>query len=88
MNKKLFLMLLTLLVSMRSFGMPISEEAMAYAVFLDNKLTFYYDRGIDRREGTSYELNTGDVLPGWYSDGNYKNVEEVVFHSGSTAWQS
>ena len=42
-------------------------------------LTFYYDAKRSSRSGTTYDLNTGDDSPGWYSDNTKNNVTTVVF---------
>ena len=54
----------------------------AYAVYTENNttLTFYYDTQRDTRPGTTYDLNSGELLPGWASDGSNANVTKVVFH--------
>ena len=56
---------------------------LAYACYTEenNTLTFYYDNERSSREGTTYDLNTGNVEPGWYKDGTYENVIEVEFDS-------
>ena len=53
----------------------------AYACYTDENttLTFYYDHKRSSRTGTIYDLNGND--PGWYTDGTYENVTEVVFDS-------
>ena len=53
----------------------------AYACYTpsDNTLTFYYDRNRRSREGTTYDLNSGNTPPRWFSDGTYENVTKVVF---------
>ena len=54
----------------------------AYAVLsADNTtLTFYYDTQRSTR-GTTYDLNSGENIPGWYTDKTYKTVTTVVFDS-------
>ena len=71
-------MLLTLLVSVLPFGKTVAQEAY---VHYDNNgtLTFYYDGERNDREGKIYNLNTGYSDVGWYNDGTYKEVTEVVF---------
>jgi surface protein len=44
-------------------------------------LTFYCDLQRSTRQGNTYDLNTGDNLPVWYSAGVYNNVTMVEFHS-------
>ena len=41
-------------------------------------LTFYYDNLRSSRPGTTYNM-PGLNAPGWYSDGTYANVTQVVF---------
>ncbi len=54
-----------------------------YAVLsTDGKtLTFYFDNKRSSRSGTKYNLNSGNDNPGWYTDGKYANVTNVVFNS-------
>ena len=42
-------------------------------------LAFYYDAKRSTRTGTIYDLNTGDIMPGWYNDDTYASVTKVVF---------
>ena len=53
----------------------------AYACYTPSNttLTFYYDAKRSSRSGTTYDLNTGDDYPGWYSDNTKNNVTKVVF---------
>ena len=53
----------------------------AYACYtLDNTtLTFYCDTLRSSCTGTTYDLNKGFNSPGWYTDGTYANVTQVVF---------
>ena len=44
------------------------ENAEAYTVYNDGTLTFYYDGNKSIREGTTYQLNTGEHFPGWTDD--------------------
>ena len=71
-------MLLTLFVSMLPFGKTVAQEAY---VHYDNNgtLTFYYDNNRSSRSGTTYNLNKDYRDVGWYNDGTYKEVTEVVF---------
>ena len=59
----------------------IVPKLEAYACYKpsNNTLTFYYDRLRSTRSGTTYDLNTGDNYPGWYSDNTKNNVTKVVF---------
>ena len=70
-------------------------QCEAYAEFSsdNNTLTFYYDNLRSTRMGTTYDLNTDNNKPGWYSDNNNALVTQVVFdpsfariHPTSTAY--
>ena len=52
---------------------------VAYAVFDNNILTFYYDFERNSRTGKIYELNTGDNFPAWIYDGITGIVQYAVF---------
>jgi surface protein len=58
------------------------NASVAYACYTPSNttLTFYYDGQRSSRDGTTYNLNTGD-LPIWYYDGKYNDVTDVVFDS-------
>ena len=58
-----------------------SDFIEAYACYNPGKttLTFYYDKLRSSRDGTTYELNTDNNKPDWYTDGVYANVTKVVF---------
>ena len=53
----------------------------AYACYTtgNKTLTFYLDNLRSTRQGTTYDLNTGSNLPGWYIDGTNASVTKVVF---------
>ena len=53
----------------------------AYACYTPSNttLTFYYDTQHSSRPGTIYELNGSS--PGWYRDGTFMTVTQVVFDS-------
>ncbi len=53
----------------------------AYACYTtgNKTLTFYFDNLRSTRTGTTYDLNTGGNLPGWYIDGTKASVTKVVF---------
>ncbi|MBR0493400.1 MAG: leucine-rich repeat domain-containing protein [Muribaculaceae bacterium] len=53
----------------------------AYACYTPSNttLTFYYDNQRSSRTGTTYDLNTLNYSPGWYTDGTNANVTKVVF---------
>lgn len=73
---RLFVVTVCLLCSVSTFGQE------AYAVYRPDytRLTFYYDDLRATRGGTSYDLNTGSVNPGWYLDGTMSSVTRVVFN--------
>lgn len=52
-----------------------------YAVYHEaaHVLAFYADGRPDVKIGTVYDLKRGAYAPGWYSDGNYANVQVVEF---------
>ncbi len=52
-----------------------------YAVYHEaaHVLAFYADGRPDAKIGTVYDLKRGDYAAGWYSDGNYANVQVVDF---------
>ena len=52
----------------------------AYACYTPSNttLTFYYDNQRSNRTGTTYDLNTGNNNPGWFSDNTYSSVTKVV----------
>ena len=58
-----------------------AAAAEAYACYTpdDSTMTFYYDTQRGTRTGTTYDLNTGGNKPGWYNDGSYSSVTQVVF---------
>ena len=61
------------------FSVPL--EAYACYTPSNTTLTFYYDNQRNSRSGTTYDLNTGDNLPGWYEDNTKNYVTKVVFDS-------
>ena len=54
---------------------------VAYACYTPSNttLTFYYDNQRSSRTGTTYDLNTGDNVTGWQTDGTNVSVTKVVF---------
>ena len=62
---------------------PEPETEMAYAVFKDGTLTFYYDKQRNSRDGTSYELNLDEIDPAWF--GVRFDVTKVVFDASFAA---
>ena len=61
----------------------LSEWKETYACYTPSNttLTFYYDGQRSSRTGTTYDLNTDNNHPGWYSDGTNVSVTKVVFDS-------
>ena len=80
MKKKTLLLRFTVLVTamMCTLGANAVE---AYACYTSSNttLTFYYDTQRSSRPGTTYDLNTGSDLPGWYTDETNYYVTKVVF---------
>ncbi len=58
-----------------------ATEAYACYTPSNTTLTFYYDSQRSSRSGTTYDLNTGDNITGWESDGTNASVTKVVFDS-------
>ena len=58
-----------------------AAAAEAYACYTPSNttLTFYYDNLRSSRTGWTYDLNTSNYSPGWYTDGTNANVSEVKF---------
>ena len=58
-----------------------TEWKEAYACYTPSNttLTFYYDKLCSSRTGTTYDLNTGNNWPDWYTDGTNASVTKVVF---------
>jgi surface protein len=59
----------------------LTANIQAYACYTwDYKvLSFYFDDMRAYRMGRTYNLNTGENYPGWYTDGTCANVTRVVF---------
>ncbi len=55
------------------------KEAYACYTSSNTTLTFYYDSQRSSRTGTTYDLNTGDNITGWESDGTNASVTKAVF---------
>ncbi len=58
-----------------------SQEAYACYTSSNNTLTFYYDNQRSSRDGKTFDLNTGNNSPDWYTDGTGGNVIYVIFDS-------
>ncbi len=72
---RMFVLLITLMSAISANA----QEAYANYTSSDRTLTFYYDNLRSTRTGTTYDLNTGDNSPGWYTDGIGSSVIKVVF---------
>jgi len=72
MQKLLLTMLLSLLIPFTA----VAQEA--YAVYNNGTLTFYYDKQKSSRSGAKYALNTGYIVPGWFT-GYRKDITKAVF---------
>ncbi|MBR5391327.1 MAG: BspA family leucine-rich repeat surface protein [Prevotella sp.] len=55
-----------------------TKGSEAYAVYKNGTLTFYYDSQRDSHTVT-YDLNTDNTSPGWFTDFHYLDVTKVVF---------
>jgi surface protein len=80
MEKKALLFRLVVLVAAMMCALGASAQE-AYACYspMTKTLTFYYDDYRSSLSGTTYDLNTGNNDPGWYTDGTRTNVTRVVF---------
>ena len=80
MEKKALLFRLVVLVAamMCALGAAAAEAYACYSP-MTKTLTFYYDDYRSSLSGTTYDLNTGNNDPGWYTDGTRTNVTRVVF---------
>ena len=81
MKKLLLIRLFALVAAMMCALGAEAIEAYANYTSSNTTLTFYYDNLRSTRTGTTYDLNTGNNIPDWYSDGTYANVTKVVFNS-------
>ena len=79
MKKALLFRLAVLVAAMMCALGAAAAEAYACYTSSNTTLTFYYDNQRSSRTGTTYDLNTGNYSPGWYTDGTYSNVSEVKF---------
>ena len=82
--KLLFLHAAVLMTAMMCALGANAAEAYANYTPSNTTLTFYYDSQRSSRTGTTYDLNTGNYSPGWYTDGTYSNVSEVKFDPSFT----
>ena len=53
------------------------ESYACYTTANNGTLTFYFDTQRSSRTGTTYDLNTGDDVPGWYS--LHEDIHHVIF---------
>ena len=62
-------------------GYLSGNQPEAYACYTSSNttLTFYYDTQRSTRPGTTYDLNTGNNNPEWYTPSVYYAVTQVVF---------
>lgn len=76
-------------------GYFTTDQVRSYAVLSDNEyiygyvtqktdytLTFYHDDKFGQREGKTFNLNSGDIIPGWNADNNKpysQNITRVEF---------
>ena len=77
--KKLLLNLTVLVACLICSISAVAAEAYTHYVPALKTLTFYYDNQRSFRIGPTYDLNEGDAMPGWYTDGTYADVTTVVF---------
>ena len=78
-KKNLLLRFAVLVAAMMCALGAAAAEAYANYTPSNTTLTFYYDNLRSSRTGTTYDLNTGNYSPGWYTDGTNANVSEVKF---------
>ena len=83
-KKTLLLRLAVLVVAMMCALGAAAAEAYACYTPSNTTLTFYYDNYRSSRTGWTYDLNTGNYSPGWYTDGTNANVSEVKFDPSFT----
>jgi surface protein len=79
MKKALLFRLAVLVAAMMCALGASAVEAYACYTPSNTTLTFYYDNQRSSRTGWTYDLNTGNYSPGWYTDGTNANVSEVKF---------
>ena len=79
MKKALLFRLAVLVAAMMCALGAAAAEAYANYTPSNTTLTFYYDNYRSSRTGWTYDLNTGNYSPGWYTDGTNSNVSEVKF---------
>ena len=81
MSNKLLFRLAVLVAAMMCALGAAAAEAYANYTSSNTTLTFYYDNYRSSRTGTTYDLNTLNNSPGWYTDGTNASVTKVVFNS-------
>ena len=79
MKKNALFRLVFLLTAMMCALGASADQAYACYTPTNMTLTFYYDTQRSSRSGTTYDLNTGSNIPGWYIDSAYASVTSVVF---------
>ena len=77
MKKALLFRLAVLVAAMMCALGASAAEAYACYTSSNTTLTFYYDSQRSSRTGTTYDLNTLNNSPGWYTDGTNANVTKV-----------
>ena len=60
-------------------------EAYACYTAENTTLTFYYDSQRSTRPGMTYDLNTGENLPDWYTSASQSTVTQAVFDPSFSA---
>ena len=78
-KKNLLLRFAVLVAAMMCALGAAAAEAYANYTPSNTTLTFYYDNLRSSRTGWTYDLNTSNYSPGWYTDGTNANVSEVKF---------
>ena len=82
MKKLLLLKLFALVAAMMCALGASAVEAYACYTSSNTTLTFYYDNQRNNRTGKTYDLNTGNYVPGWITDiSTGPEVTKVVFDS-------
>ena len=80
MDKKTYIRHLLMLVALLLCSARASaQEAYACYTVANTTLTFYYDTQRSSRAGRTYDMNTGDTMPGWHNDRTCDDVTKVVF---------
>ena len=78
--QRMVVMLITLMCAISANA----QEAYANYTPSNTTLTFYYDNQRSSRSGTTYDLNTGTVDPGWYNE-HSADITHVNFTTSFSA---